>query len=66
MDKYKSCEGCPDRQWEPVNCHETCEGYLFRCEENRKKKELKRKDSDYDAFKKERVRETKKRIGMTK
>ena len=39
MDKFKSCQDCPDRSIEP-NCHETCEGYLFRCEENKKKVNL--------------------------
>lgn len=29
IDKFKTCQNCPDRCIEP-NCHNTCEGYLAR------------------------------------
>lgn len=28
-NKFHTCKGCPDRTVEP-NCHEACEGYIFR------------------------------------
>lgn len=65
MDKYKSCENCPDRTVEP-NCHTTCEGYLFRCEQNRKKKERKKEDTEFNSFKKSRVDDMKKKLGLFK
>lgn len=66
MDKYKTCENCPDRQWEPENCHTTCEGYLFRCEQNQKKKDKRKEDFEFNSYKKGRVDETKKRLGLFK
>ncbi len=35
MDKFETCQNCPDRTVEP-NCHMTCEGYLFRSEKAEK------------------------------
>ena len=40
IDKFKSCKDCPDRSVEP-NCHNTCEGYLARCEKSKKIREQK-------------------------
>ena len=65
MDKFETCQGCEDRTVEP-NCHMTCEGYMFRCEQNKKKRSLRRSDSDYETFKRERVRETKKKLNLTR
>ena len=63
--KFKRCPSdCPDRSIEP-NCHETCEGYLFRCEENKKKRQRRRVETDFYNFKKERVRDTKKKVNLT-
>lgn len=59
MNKFESCEGCPDRTIEP-NCHITCEGYIFRLEKSERLKKLRRKDFDYYDFKKNVVENAKK------
>lgn len=63
--KFKTCQGCQDRSIEP-NCHMTCEGYLFRCENIRKSKERKNENCDYADFKRQTVRRTQKVIGKIK
>ena len=35
FDKYKTCKNCPDRSIDPP-CHETCEGYKARCQEQKR------------------------------
>lgn len=59
MNKFESCEGCPDRTIEP-NCHITCEGYIFRLEKSERLKKLRKKDFDYYDFKKNVVENAKK------
>lgn len=55
MDKFKDCRDienncdCPDRSISP-NCHITCEGYLYRVEQQRKISEIKAKESDFVGF----------------
>lgn len=41
-NKFETCYGCPDRTIEPINCHSTCRGYLFRIHMNQKKYEEKK------------------------
>lgn len=43
-DKYKTCKGCPDRTLEP-NCHDSCEGYKWRIEENERIKAARREEA---------------------
>lgn len=62
MNKFESCEGCPDRTIEP-NCHITCEGYIFRLEKIAKLRESRRKDFDFYDFKYKTVENSKKHSG---
>lgn len=48
-NKEETCEGCTDRSIEP-NCHDTCEGYIKRQAEARRKKKEQHKDSQYYAY----------------
>ena len=48
-DKTKSCHGCPDRVADP-NCHSTCEGYIDRAEESRRKSALIRAEKAKNAI----------------
>ncbi len=51
LEKYKRCPAdCPDRQIEPVNCHMTCRGYLFRQKQNEEEKKKRTIDKEYDNF----------------
>ena len=63
VNKFESCYGCPDRCIEPVNCHTTCEGYLYRQKKAQVAKEQRAADKDFNNFKKTVVRETKAKIG---
>ena len=49
-NKFDSCYGCPDRTIDP-NCHDTCEGNLYRVAEREKEKKERRKDFDYYQYK---------------
>ena len=59
-DKYESCYGCPDRCPEP-NCHDTCEGYKHRQEEQSRIKAERKKYCDFNAMKAEVIDMSKKR-----
>ena len=45
FDKEKSCQGCPDRVIEP-NCHDDCDGYKWRIEQNEKRKAARRAEAE--------------------
>ena len=38
FDKFKSCKDCPDRVG---GCHDTCNGYISRCQE---REEIRKKE----------------------
>lgn len=61
FDKTKSCKDCPDRCVSP-NCHSTCEGYLYRCEQNKQRREKERAKSQITDYKLSRIYETKRRV----
>jgi hypothetical protein len=50
-DKYKTCEGCPDRVSDP-RCHDTCEGNKYRQAQREKIKAEKRKNKEFNEAKK--------------
>ena len=62
-NKFHSCANCPDRCVE-LNCHMTCEGYLFRQREKEKIREAKSEGKEYKQFKTDVVAKTKKRLNM--
>ena len=43
IDKFKTCQNCPDRSIHP-NCHNTCEGYLARQRQIKKIKAARKED----------------------
>lgn len=42
-NKFHTCKGCPDRTVEP-NCHNTCQGYIYRQEQFEKRREKAKKE----------------------
>lgn len=54
MANFKCCLGCTERHYK---CHSTCERYKTEQEENEKKKEARRKDTQaYGAFREHQLR----------
>lgn len=55
-NKFESCEGCPHREIEPVNCHTVCRVNLYRekkrQQELKEKKDRHKKESDYNYVRK--------------
>ena len=49
FDKEKSCKDCPDRTVQP-NCHETCKGYIKRCEIRKERNEKARQEAVYRQY----------------
>lgn len=44
FDKYKTCKDCPDRSVNPA-CHDTCDGYKFRCQKQKEINDRRRADN---------------------
>lgn len=42
MNKFDTCQGCPDRHAE---CHGSCEGYQARCKINEMNREIRHRES---------------------
>ena len=61
-NKFKTCEGCPDRCAEP-NCHTTCRGYLYRKAERAKQNKERRKNFDYYEYRENAIQKSGKKIG---
>ena len=55
FDKFKTCKDCPDRSINPP-CHETCEGYLFRCQKQKEINDKRRANGLKPTAQREKVR----------
>lgn len=49
-NKFHTCKGCPDRTVEP-NCHNTCQGYIYRHEQFEKRREKAKSEADIKNYK---------------
>ena len=49
-NKFHTCKGCPDRTVEP-NCHNTCQGYIYRQEQFEKRREKAKSEADIKNYK---------------